>query len=125
MVALRDSARTWENECIEAIEELRPCGDCYVFFEKIKSEVVDINIVCSKPHLIVWAQCGEYPYWPAKVARIEKTKFPVRVHFLGHNSEAPVTYSNCYLYSKEDPNEYFTDEYKERIKTAVEVSLYY
>lgn len=117
LITLRDSAREWEKECIEAIEYLRPCGDCYVDIEKF-----DITYVCTKPHLIVWAQCGEFPYWPGKVKSIEKGKLPVRIDFFGDVSTAPVRYSNCYLYSKEDPNVYITDQYKENVKIAMEVS---
>lgn len=78
--------------------------------------------VCSKPHLIVWAKYTDYPYWPAKLLQICDTgKLPLNVLFFGSNDTGRVTYANCYLYSKEDPNVNVTEEDGDGIRNAVKV----
>lgn len=118
LIEFRDSARKWLKKSIEAIDILRPCGDCYVNAYKC-----DVTLVCSKPHLIIWAQCEEYPYWPAKIKKVGEGLLPISVDFFGDATTASLAYSKCYLYSKEDPNDYLTGQYRENIRIAMKVSF--
>lgn len=103
---------------MEELYELKQCGDCYMN---------DVNghhalRVCSRPHLVVWAKYTKYyPYWPAKLLQVGEGKQPLEVYFFGDNELGNVTYANCYLYSKEDPNEDTADQYKDSLKKAIDV----
>lgn len=117
-VEARDNARELLKKCIKEIVELKCCGECYM---------KDINCheslrVCSRPHLVVWAQFSKFPYWPCKLLQIgECSKQPLQVFFFGDKDIANVNYANCYLYSEEYPNESIPDQYKERIESGVRV----
>ncbi|XP_055326792.1 MYND-type zinc finger-containing chromatin reader Zmynd8-like [Sitodiplosis mosellana] len=119
---VRDNAKMLLTKCVEEIDELKQCGDCYMN---------DVNghqalRVCSHPHLVVWAQFSKYPYWPAKLLQIGKgNKQPLEVYFFGDNEIANVAYANCYLYSKEDPNEDLPDQYKDTIKESMNEAAKY
>lgn len=111
----RISAKNLLKKCTEEIDDLKHCGDCYMNDTHLALQV------CSKPHLVVWAQFSQYPYWPAKLLQIGEGKTPLQVLFFDDNDIGSVTYASCYLYSKEDPNENLPEFYKKRINAAMEV----
>lgn len=98
--------------------ELKSCGECYM---------KDINChekyrVCSRPHLVIWVQFSKFPYWPCKLLQIgEGSKQPLQVFFFGGYEIASVNYVNCYLYSKEHPNESIPDHHKKDMEIAMSV----
>ncbi|XP_031637336.1 protein kinase C-binding protein 1-like [Contarinia nasturtii] len=106
------------KKCEEDIDILKNCGDCYTHIDDSRDNP---NLVCSKPHIVLWVKYGEYPYWPAKLLRIEKKveRDPLLVFFFQERTIGNVSYSNCYLYSREDPNLYLTDTYKNQVKLAM------
>lgn len=62
-------------------------------------------MICSKPHTILWAKMGNYPFWPAKLLSVEGNIASVR--FFGEeHGRANLLVSDCYLYSQEIPNKY-------------------
>lgn len=72
------------------------CFDCY------SNEDKDANwfeIVCRRPHCIVWAKLEGFPYWPAKVMSVDQSEDRVDVYFFGDHTYASISTSKCYLYS--------------------------
>lgn len=67
-------------------------------------------------------QIPRYPYWPAKILKINHESKTVQVVFFQEYNMANVTCDNCYLFTNKDPNDYLTDQYKSEIQTAMEVS---
>lgn len=122
MLKFRDVTKVWLKNCIGEIEDLKYCVDCYITVDATKS-----LFVCSKPHLVVWVKYGSWPYWPAKVKSIDDSdSTPIEVCFFDENHDtALVTYSDCYLFSKDDPNEYLTEQYKKEIQASMEVRSYH
>ncbi|XP_055306233.1 MYND-type zinc finger-containing chromatin reader Zmynd8-like [Sitodiplosis mosellana] len=76
----------------DEIETAEMCAECYMH---------DFSLVCTKPHLIVWAKWEECDHWPAKVMSIDGQL--VNVRFFGDHTQADVPASNCLLYSETDP----------------------
>lgn len=107
------------NESIAEIEDVRNCADCY--FNRDKSNAV--VMVCTKPHLVLWVKYGEYPWWPAKLLKVDKGDYPLEVQFFGDFSSACVTYTDCYLYSHEDPNVWCGDTKKQGLYCAIRVGF--
>lgn len=118
LTEFRDVVEKWIKNCIIAIDSIKTCTDCY-----LKNNSSDQLSVCSKPHIVVWVQYGIYPYWPAKLLSTNYSESnPIEVIFFDENKETGlVKYSQCYLYSKEDPNDYITDEFQNDIQLAKEV----
>lgn len=121
--AQRNASTAWLSDCISQIEELRDCVDCYIN----RPQKGKFTSVCRKPHPILWAQFGVFPYWPCKFKKIvtKNGKEPLKsieVVFFDEDYEmALVAYKDCYLYSEEDPNVYLTDQFKARINAAKDV----
>lgn len=107
------------DESIDEIDDIRNCGDCYFNRDQPNAVVM----VCSKPHLILWVKYGEYPWWPAKLMKVDKGDSPLDVRFFGDFSSGSVSYTDCYLYSHEDPNIWCGDTKKERFFEAIKVGV--
>ena len=106
------------NHCEAEVKDLSLCGKCYI---RIQEEDA-FEAVCTPPHLVLWVKYSTYPYWPAKLFRIHASRKRLEVHFFKEYNWANVSYDDCFLYSKEDPNVYLTDQYKASIRAAAEVS---
>lgn len=108
--------------CKDEMFELEKCTDCYINQFRCNA----FTMVCSKPHLLVWAQYTGHPYWPAKVMMSKKKQGPksLLVHFFGDHTSASISYKDAFLYSKEDPNIWFTDFRDPEFTTAVRVRTY-
>lgn len=85
--------------CIKEINDIKSCAECYVNRRKDKKD--RMIRACERPHLLVWAKIGTYPYWPAKV--LSYSDKCVSVEFFGDHSTAELEVGNCFLYSKEYP----------------------
>lgn len=117
LVGTRNIARKLlENAQIE-IGLFLKCVDCYV------NKTVDACFVCTKPHLVLWAQFDVYPYWPVKVLSVDDAASTLEVYFFNDYTSATVSYDNCYLYCDRDPNDYITDQYKNDVKMAIKVRI--
>ncbi|XP_055326800.1 MYND-type zinc finger-containing chromatin reader Zmynd8-like isoform X2 [Sitodiplosis mosellana] len=111
-----EKAKVLFKHCEDEVRDLRLCGDCY-----IRGDQEDAFIsVCSEPHLVLWAKYATYPYWPAKLFKIHEGRKPLEVYFFKEYNSARVSYEDCFLYSKGDPNIYFTDKDKAGISAAAE-----
>lgn len=138
------------NACIAEIEDIRNCCDCYSNLHDSKAVVK----ACSKPHIVLWVKYGAFPWWPAKLLKIDKGNYPLEgivldhcvllqscffcfephwtkwkifwiyfpVRFFGDFSSGCVTFTDCYLYSNEDPNVWCGDTKKADFYEAIKVS---
>lgn len=76
---------------------IKTCAEC---FEYWANDVADFfSRVCTKPHLICYAKMDGYPYWPAKVLRINGGM--ANCEFFGDHSQADIPLTHCFLYSEE------------------------
>ncbi|XP_055326801.1 MYND-type zinc finger-containing chromatin reader Zmynd8-like [Sitodiplosis mosellana] len=119
LVGTRNIARNLLKSAEKEIDLYRKCPECYV------NNNVDIYLVCSKPHLVVWAQFDIYPYWPAKILNIYDASRTLEVFFFNDHTSAIVSYDNCFLYCNHDPNDYMTGQYKDDIRKAKEEASKY
>lgn len=119
MVGIRNTAKNLLKNAEEQIPFFRKCAECYA------NKKEDIHLVCSKPHLAIWAQFDSYPYWPAKLLSVDKATKKFEVYFFDDHTTESVLFENCYLYRNKDPNTYITDEYKDGVKKAMDVRPIY
>lgn len=136
---LKKEVKCMLNESIAEVDEIRSCCDCYFNRDRPHS----VTMVCSKPHLVLWVQYGEtfgekiilnqcinvhflsiggHPWWPAKLLKVGNGDNPLEVQFFGEFSSALVTYTDCYLFSNEDPNVWCSDTKKQFFNEAMKVS---
>lgn len=59
-------------------------------------------MVCTEPHIIVWAKKMGFAYWPAKMISIVGQLINVR--FFGDHTSVTVPAVDCFLYSNTPPN---------------------
>lgn len=118
-VDARNCAESLLGICIEEISTLKYCGDCYMNVGQPNG----FTFVCSKPHLLLWVKFENHPYWPAKFVAVKKGPNRIHVQFFGEYTVADVSYQDCYLYSKEDPNEWCTTHQKGLFQEAVNVRI--
>lgn len=85
--------------CHRDVNSIRKCAECFEHW------IIDPNnyfvLVCSKPHLIVYAQVEGFPYWPSKVMSINGNV--ANVAFFGDHTQADVPAKKCILYAKRNP----------------------
>lgn len=105
------------RNCVEEIDSILLCGDCYANMGQNGA----FKLVCSKPHLVLWVKYSKFPFWPAKLISIKKGPKPIKVHFFQEHTVADVSYNDCLLYSKEDPNEWCTDRNQLVVQEAIDV----
>lgn len=112
--------RTKANEiyefCCNEISDMKKCADCYVHYGSFTS-------ICSPPHILLWVRFSGLTYWPAKLVSIGKGPKPLTVYFFEEYSTAEVSFKDCFLYSKEDPNEWIANNGKERVLNAILVKF--
>lgn len=75
------------------------CYDCYF---NINTHVNWFEMVCKRPHCVVWAKVEGHPYWPAKVMSLNNNQ--VEVCFFGGHEYANVPANRCFLYSEVNPD---------------------
>ncbi|XP_031634382.1 protein kinase C-binding protein 1-like [Contarinia nasturtii] len=83
------------------------CPDCYATNDEGEDEDSEerFTMLCSRPHLILWAKQRTYPYWPAKLLRYngDNNTFDVR-YFGGAHLRAILPVKDCLLYSRQNPS---------------------
>lgn len=86
---------------LEDINSIVTCEECYCnAFAKGESSFL---IPCEQPHLLVWADAGDYGFWPAKAMKVnEKT---INLRFFGDHTTENLPFDSCFLYSKERPDD--------------------
>lgn len=89
---LADMARQMLRDCIYDLQEIRQCRDCY----RVSNEKVDKHWFCQPcrpPHQLVYAKQKGFPYWPAKVIKVDGEQYDVRF-FGGHHQRALIEKSH-------------------------------
>lgn len=76
------------------------CSECYAnaYYHPLDSFVLP----CEKPHLLIWVDCEDYGFWPAKMIKFDDENM-VWVQYFGDHTSAVVTSSNCRIFSKDMP----------------------
>lgn len=117
---IKKEVKSMLDDCIDAIAEVRKCCDCY--FNRDQPNAIEL--VCSKPHLVLWVRYGNHPWWPAKLLSVGNGKYPLEVEFFGDFSSATVTYTDCLLYSYVDPNTWLGDVKDIKFYQAINVNKF-
>lgn len=109
--------------CCTEISDMKLCAECYMRCGLVGD--TGFVSVCSTPHILLWVRFSIFPYWPVKLISIGEGPKPIKVRFFEEYTEADIAISDCFLYSKEDPNEWITNNYKDRVTNAVQVMFYF
>ncbi|EEB12129.1 zinc finger protein MYND domain-containing protein, putative [Pediculus humanus corporis] len=75
--AVADIARQMLRDCIQDLQEIKQCVDCYKQSHGDKKKLWFCK-PCRKPHELVYAKQFGFPYWPAKVIKVEDDQYDVR-----------------------------------------------
>ncbi|KAL3220105.1 hypothetical protein MRX96_005501 [Rhipicephalus microplus] len=94
------SAKTLMKVCKQEMEEIELCPDCY---RSVNTQESWFTEPCRRPHVLVWAKLKGFPYWPAKVMRLQDGNVDAR--FFGAHDRAWVPMAQCFLLSKESPTD--------------------
>ncbi|XP_054712661.1 zinc finger MYND domain-containing protein 11-like [Uloborus diversus] len=85
---LADTARQMLRDCRYDLGEIRQCRDCYRTSNE-KSDRHWFCQPCDPPHELVYAKQKGFPYWPAKVIRVNNGVYDVRF-FGGYHQRANI-----------------------------------
>lgn len=107
------SAKVLMKVCKQEMEDIEVCPDCYKHANTLESWFTE---PCRQPHLLVWAKLKGFPYWPAKVVRLQDGNADAR--FFGAHDRAWVPINQCFLLSKESPTD--TKNRKKGLQNAIE-----
>lgn len=102
----------------EEIDCLKICSQCYDHKKQ------PFTMLCEQPHMIIWAEASNCPYWPAKLMKsfMKDDELHVNVRFFGDYTVYNVPASNCFLYSKNRPDENILEDNSELYQLALNVS---
>ncbi|XP_045110404.1 zinc finger MYND domain-containing protein 11-like isoform X2 [Portunus trituberculatus] len=84
---IADMARQMLRDCQYDLMELEQCKDCYRMSNE-KSDKYWFCKPCRPPHQLVYAKQKGFPYWPAKVIKVENDLYDVR--FFGSQHQRAV-----------------------------------
>lgn len=117
-------AKRLEQFCKKEIYDIEMCVDC---FERSNTEKEWFTQVCDPPHLLVWArESSRSPFKPAKVIGVGgKLSKKIDVRFFGNHDMADVSPTDCYLYSKVNPNTRADEKTMLALMKSLEVSWYF
>lgn len=79
----------------DEIESIEKCAECFV---NANLHGNWFSMVCSKPHLVLWAKFAGFPLWPCKLMNFDGHTAYVR--FFGDHKHAKVGIKNCFLFSR-------------------------
>ncbi|XP_069973413.1 zinc finger MYND domain-containing protein 11 isoform X1 [Penaeus vannamei] len=85
--SMADMARQMLRDCQYDLVELEQCKDCYRMSNE-KSDKYWFCKPCRPPHQLVYAKQKGFPYWPAKVIKVENDLYDVR--FFGSQHQRAV-----------------------------------
>lgn len=107
------SAKVLMKVCKQEMEDIEVCPDCY---RNANTQESWFTEPCRPPHLLVWAKLKGFPYWPAKIVRLQDGNADAR--FFGAHDRAWVPINQCFLLSKESPTD--TKNRKKGLQNAIE-----
>lgn len=114
--------RKWQTSSkiswMKKIYCLKICSQCYDHKKQ------PFTMLCEQPHMIIWAEASNCPYWPAKLMKsfMKDDELHVNVPFFGDYTVYNVPASNCFLYSKNRPDENILEDNSELYQLALNVS---
>lgn len=111
------AARSLLNFIAKEIQTVRICFDCYSNNNNYPNH--GFTIVCTVPHLIIWAKKSASNYWPAKLLSVAGQQ--INVCYFGDHIHAALTAHNCLLYSELSPSRIFkpSANYDAAVKVSV------
>lgn len=115
-----DAAKKIVETVDEEIKSVKLCSDCYENAYNNKSNF--FATPCNPPHILLWANCDEFGYWPAKLMKYNDEDM-VNVRFFGDHTNACLPSSNCYIYSEVIPKDSHVQTCGDVFLLAIKVSL--
>lgn len=94
--AATNTSKFLENE----IRSIILCGQCYE--HRYYHPEDGLSMLCDPPHLLLWVDCEQYCYWPAKLMRCEGND-NVMVQYFGDSTISTVASKNCLMFSNTIP----------------------
>lgn len=92
-------AKRLVETCNEEINSLLLCSQCY---EKAYNHPhCHFMMPCEEPHILIWADCDEFGFWPGKLMKFDEDM--VHVRFFGDYTNGRIPFSNCFIFSKNSP----------------------
>lgn len=87
------------NKIVEAINQeimnLLLCSECY---ERAYNEPDNSFLIpCKEPHILLWVDCSNYGFWPAKLMKYNDEN-EVTVRFFGDYTHSKVSSSKCFIF---------------------------
>ncbi|XP_055306210.1 MYND-type zinc finger-containing chromatin reader Zmynd8-like [Sitodiplosis mosellana] len=100
----------------EEMALIKQCTECYTHVTKHPN--CWFSMVCSKPHILVWAKVKGSIYLPAKVMSVSEKMVTVR--FFDDYTHANISANKCYLYSEINPKakQYKLSSYHDALNKA-------
>ena len=117
-------AKRLEQFCKKEIYDIEMCVEC---FERSNgpNNASWFTQVCTPPHPIVWARISHHPFKPAKVIGLGSkvvAKSKIDVRFFGDHDMGQVSPTDCYLFSKGNPNQRCNEKTVLELMKILEVS---
>lgn len=113
-------AKRMERLCSKEMYDIEMCHECYQ-----NSNMLDewFTEVCDPPHLLVWARIkGAQYYAPAKVLGFTASK-RIDARFFGTHDMSSVNQSDCFIYSRQNPNRRSDEKNQFKLLTSLAVVL--
>lgn len=79
-------------------DEIDSTGKCKECFVNANLHGNWFSMVCSTPHLVLWAKFASFPLWPCKLMNVDGNTAYVR--FFGDHKHAKIDVQNLFLYSR-------------------------
>lgn len=121
---VKSAVHSLSELCDRNVNSIKTCAECFEHWLDNPNDY--FVMVCSRPHLIVYAKAEGFPYWPSKVLffvkrkkklnfylkKKKKTFIPkvmsikgntANVAFFGDHTQADVPVNKCILYAKRNP----------------------
>lgn len=105
----------------QEIKNLLLCSECY---ENACHNPDDSFLMpCKTPHILLWANCGEYGFWPAKLMKCDSENM-VHCRYFGDYTNQRLASSFCYIFSEEIPTNEHGPGIGSTFDLALKVGLY-
>lgn len=110
------------KELVEAVDQeiknLLLCSECYE--NAYKNPVDSLLVPCKIPHILIWVNCGDYGFWPAKLMKYNDEDM-VNVRFFGDYTNGCIPSSKCFMYSENMPENEHGPAHGETFELALQV----
>ncbi|RWS07351.1 zinc finger MYND domain-containing protein 11-like protein [Dinothrombium tinctorium] len=90
--AIAELAEQMLSDCIYDLNEIRQCSDCYKMSNETPGKYW-FSTPCNPPHELVFAKQKGFPFWPAKVIKVDNGVYDVR--FFGSFHERALVEKDC------------------------------